>query len=53
MADRHIPRHKEKVDNRAELDIRWSALDGIIAAVFLAAMLTAVYFGSAAIFSVS
>jgi membrane protease YdiL (CAAX protease family) len=51
MTEKHIPRHKEKIDNRAELDIRWNALDGIIAVVFLAATLTAVYFGSAAIFT--
>jgi membrane protease YdiL (CAAX protease family) len=50
MVEKHIPRHREKIDNRAELDIRWTALDGVIAVVFLAAALTAVYFGSAAIF---
>ncbi len=51
MAERHIPRHKEKIDNGTQLDIRWSALDGIIAVAFLAAALTAVYFGSSAIFT--
>jgi len=50
MADGHIPEHGEKLDNRAELDIKWNALDGIISVVFLAAALTGVYFGSARIF---
>jgi len=50
MAERHVPRHREKPDNRAQLDIKWNALDGIISVVFLAAALTGVYFGSARIF---
>jgi membrane protease YdiL (CAAX protease family) len=50
MTERHIPRHKERIDSSAKLDIRWNALDGIIAVVFLAATLTGVYFGSAWIF---
>jgi len=47
---RYIPKHKEKPDKGAGLDIKWNALDGIISVVFLAATLTAVYFGSARIF---
>lgn len=50
MAEKHIPRHKEKIENGTGLDIRWNALDGIIAAAFLTAALAAVYFGSARIF---
>jgi len=46
----HIPRHKEKIDREAGLNITWNAIDGIIASVFLALMLTGVYFGSARIF---
>ena len=46
----HIPRHKEKAGSGAGLNITWNANDGIIAAVFLAAVLTGVYFGSARIF---
>ena len=51
MVDGHIPRHREKPDNKTELDIRWNAVDGIISVAFLAAALTGVYFGSAAIFT--
>jgi len=46
----HIPRHKEKMDKGAGLNITWNAIDGIIASIFLALMLTGVYFGSARIF---
>jgi len=46
----HSPRHKEKYDNRAGPNITWNAIDGIISVVFLAVVLTGVYFGSAKIF---
>ncbi|HAJ94696.1 MAG TPA: hypothetical protein DCP02_00545 [Actinobacteria bacterium] len=46
----HIPRHKERPDRGAGLNITWNAADGVIAAVFLAVVLTGVYFGSARIF---
>ena len=46
----HIPRHKERLDRGAGLNITWNATDGLIAAVFLAAVLTGVYFASARIF---
>ncbi|MCD4670519.1 MAG: CPBP family intramembrane metalloprotease [Actinomycetia bacterium] len=46
----HIPAHKEKYDNRADPNITWNTIDGIISVVFLAAVLTGVYFGSARIF---
>jgi len=50
MAGRHSPAHREK-NTKEGLDIRWNALDGIISIIFLAAALTGVYFGSAAIFT--
>ena len=51
MVDGHVPRHREKLDDKTELDIKWNAVDGIISVAFLAAALTGVYFGSAAIFT--
>ncbi len=48
----HIPRHKEKRDSKAGPNITWNAADGIISVVFLAVVLTGVYFGSARIFIV-
>ncbi len=44
------PRHKDRLDPLAGLNITWSALDGIYSILFLAAALTGVYFGSARIF---
>ncbi len=46
----YSPRHKDRPDSRAGLNITWSALDGIYSILFLAVALTGVYFGSARIF---
>jgi uncharacterized protein len=47
----YSPRHKDKLDPSAGLNITWSALDGIYSILFLAAALVGVYFGSAGIFT--
>ncbi len=44
------PRHKDRPDPLAGLNITWSAMDGIYSILFLAAALIGVYFGSARIF---
>ena len=46
----HKPGHKVEYDSKTKLNITWNAIDGVISVIFLAAVLTGIYFGSARIF---